>query len=142
MLTFRPATEFDIPFLLDLRQQTMNEHLAAAGMDPSEDEQLDRILTSFDSAQIVRQHGIPMGLIKVLRQPMQWELIQIQLLPRFQKQGIGSQLMARLVQEARAMGVALKLSVLKTNPARRLYERMGFVVIAETTHAYAMALKT
>jgi len=43
--------------------------------------------------------------------------------------------------EARDAGASLKLDVLKANPARRLYERLGFTVIADTAHLFEMRLK-
>ena len=50
------------------------------------------------------------------------------MLPSLQGKSIGTKLLQSLVEEAREAGASLKLSVLKANPARRLYERMGFVV--------------
>jgi len=48
-------------------------------------------------------------------------------------QGVGTQLMAALEAHARAVGLrAVELEVVDTNPeARRLYERLGFVVTKE-----------
>jgi len=66
-LTFRPATEADIPFLLELRRRTMSEHLQASGIEPSESERRARVLASFDCAEIVLLAGAPVGLLKVER---------------------------------------------------------------------------
>jgi ribosomal protein S18 acetylase RimI-like enzyme len=49
--------------------------------------------------------------------------------PSLHGQGFGTQLIQSVITEARHAGASLKLDVLKTNPARRLYERLGF-----TTH--------
>jgi ribosomal protein S18 acetylase RimI-like enzyme len=46
------------------------------------------------------------------------------------RQGIGTQVVKGLIEEATRAGRALTLGVVKTNPARRLYERLGF----RTTH--------
>ena len=47
-------------------------------------------------------------------------------------QGIGTALLEALVAAARAAGVrAISLSVGRTNPALRLYERMGFERVAD-----------
>ena len=47
-------------------------------------------------------------------------------------QGIGTALLEALVAAARAAGVrAIRLSVRRTNPALRLYERVGFERLAE-----------
>lgn len=46
------------------------------------------------------------------------------------RQGIGSDVVKGLIEEAARAGRTLTLGVVKTNPALRLYERLGF----ETTH--------
>jgi ribosomal protein S18 acetylase RimI-like enzyme len=46
------------------------------------------------------------------------------------RQGIGTEVVKGLIEEAARGGQALTLGVVKTNPALRLYERLGF----RTTH--------
>jgi ribosomal protein S18 acetylase RimI-like enzyme len=46
------------------------------------------------------------------------------------RQGIGTEVVKGLIKEAARVGQALTLGVVKTNPALRLYERLGF----RTTH--------
>lgn len=121
-LTFGAATEADIPFLLELRRQTMSEHLRLSGIEPSESEQRERVLASFDCAEIILLSGAPVGLLKVVRSPDNWDLVQIQILPEKQGKGFGSTI----------------LSVLKANPARHLYERLGFRIVGENAQAYDM----
>jgi GNAT superfamily N-acetyltransferase len=50
--------------------------------------------------------------------------MQIPITPSLQRQGLGTQLIQSIITEARDAGASLKLKVLKTNPARRLYERL------------------
>jgi ribosomal protein S18 acetylase RimI-like enzyme len=51
---------------------------------------------------------------------------------------MGSKLIRSVLAEARAIDLPLSLSVLKANPARRLYERLGFVVVAEGANVFHM----
>lgn len=139
-IDLRPAVQEDVPFLLELRRQTMTAHLLASGIVPSAEEDLRRVLVRFDCAQVILLAGQPVGLLKVSRDGADWELIQIQLSPSLQGQGFGMQLVQSVITEARSMGVSLKLSVLKANPARRLYERLGFTVVAEQAHGFEMRL--
>lgn len=46
--------------------------------------------------------------------------------PNARGQGIGEKLMRALISEAAHRGLGLCLSVRSENPARRLYERLGF----------------
>jgi len=54
--------------------------------------------------------------------------LSIAVLPEYRGRGVGSALMARLLESARSRFAAVCLSVSPGNPARRLYERLGFQV--------------
>jgi ribosomal protein S18 acetylase RimI-like enzyme len=137
-LTFRQATETDIPFLLELRRRTMSEHLRASGIEPSESERRARVLASFDCAEIILLAGAPVGLLKVVRGPDNWGLVQIQIVPEKQGRGFGSTILEKLLADAVNAQVTVRLSVLKVNPARQLYERLGFRIVGQNDHAYDM----
>ena len=137
-VSLRPAAEADIPFLLALRAQAMEPHHLAAGIAHSLAEQEVRVRSHFECAQILELHDQRIGLLKVLREPSEWRISQIQLLPPYQRTGMGSKLISSVLAEARAVGLPLSLSVLKSNPARRLYERLGFVVVSEGTNVFHM----
>lgn len=140
-LRLRAAVEDDLPFLLQLRLQTMNEHLIASGASVSSEVHLQRVQARFECAQIVTLEDRPIGLLKAVREGPCWELMQIQISPPLQGQGLGRRLVQQVIDDARKAGASLKLSVLKKNPARRLYERLGFTVVAEHDRAYDMLLE-
>ncbi|WP_063552528.1 GNAT family N-acetyltransferase [Burkholderia territorii] len=130
----RPACATDLPFLLTLRRLTMTEHLQRVGA-PTDDEAHDRrIRANFEDAMIVAEGagGDPIGLLKVTRAADEWHVHQIQILPSRQGQGIGEAVLRALLLEAAREHVPVSLSVLHGNPARRLYERLGFRLVAET----------
>ncbi|GAB2844959.1 hypothetical protein GCM10027277_11210 [Pseudoduganella ginsengisoli] len=134
----RKANDADLPFLMELRHQCMDTPMLAAGKTPSDELHRQRILYQFEWAEIVELAGEPVGLLKVVRSPPVWDLIQIQVAPREQGKGLGSLLLHALMAQAMAYGASIKLSVFKVNPALHLYERLGFVVIGETDDAYDM----
>jgi ribosomal protein S18 acetylase RimI-like enzyme len=137
-VAFRPATEADIAFLIDLRRLTMWPHFEHSGLSINPDEQLERVLYRLDCGEILTIDGLDAGLFKVVRDADPWELTQIQLHPRYQGQGIGAALIRRLLDEASAAGKRVDLDVLRANPAKRLYERLGFRVVSELPHSYLM----
>lgn len=137
-MSFRAATKADVPFLLALRQLTMEEHLLASGTESSGALHLARVMYCFEYAQVIEQDGAPIGLLKLRRDDDAWHIIQFQLSPHMQGHGLGRRLMGRTIAEAAAANVPLRLSVLKANPARRLYERLGFAVVGEDEHELFM----
>ncbi|KVD99491.1 N-acetyltransferase [Burkholderia sp. AU18528] len=128
----RAASREDLPFLLTLRRLTMTEHLQRVGA-PTDDEAHDRrIRANFDDAMIVCEGADAIGLLKVTRAAGDWHVHQIQILPACQGRGIGAAVLNALLTDAARERVSVSLSVLHGNPARRLYERLGFRVVSET----------
>ena len=63
---------------------------------------------------------------------------QLYLLPKFQNNGVGTQILRDLKEKARKMSVPIKLSVLLVNPAQQFYKRNGFTVHSETAERVYM----
>jgi GNAT superfamily N-acetyltransferase len=84
----------------------------------------------FDPAmdRIVESDGRAIGLIGVDRRPDCWFLDKLYLLPAYQRQGVGSFLLRDVIEEAKSTRMTLRLTVLEINPARRFYERHGFIL--------------
>jgi GNAT superfamily N-acetyltransferase len=87
-------------------------------------------LADFDPAtdMVVESDGRGIGLIGVDRRQKLWVLEKLYLLPAYQRQGIGSLLLKSLIEEAKSERAVLRLTVLEVNPARRFYERHGFIL--------------
>ncbi|WP_339388543.1 GNAT family N-acetyltransferase [Vibrio caribbeanicus] len=138
----RQATPDDVPFLLELREITMGEYLRNIGMPTSQEDYLRRIQYKYDCAEIITVNNQPIGLYKVEYQPNEalWYLIQIQITPQYQGQGIGYQLIHQLIQQAQKSNLKVGLSVIKTNPALRLYKRLGFAIVDEKQYEYELEL--
>jgi GNAT superfamily N-acetyltransferase len=64
--------------------------------------------------------------------------VSIALYPEFRNQGIGTTLMKHLIESSRGKYPALSLSVSQSNPAARLYSRLGFVVVGKSTTSFTM----
>ncbi|NMK49872.1 GNAT family N-acetyltransferase [Achromobacter sp. Bel] len=137
-LALQPASDDDLPFLLALRKATMQEHLQRAGAPLDDEHHLARIRYHFDDAQILCLDGRPAGLFKHYRDPAGWRIVQIQIDPAFQGQGLGRLLLERVLDQADAEGAPVTLSVLKGNPAQRLYTALGFTPIEETELEFEM----
>jgi ribosomal protein S18 acetylase RimI-like enzyme len=57
-----------------------------------------------------------------------------------QRCGIGTEVMRCLMKEAEQLNLAIRLDVVKINPAKRLYERLGFRIVGEEEHKFNMKL--
>jgi ribosomal protein S18 acetylase RimI-like enzyme len=84
-----------------------------------------------EGCQVIEHGGSPGGAFQVKRWPDEFHLARLQIEPRFQGRGWGTRV-TRYVQDevASRHRLPLSLQVLADNPARRLYERLGFEVIA------------
>jgi prephenate dehydrogenase len=136
----RAATPDDVPALLALREATMREHMRASGADTSPGSMLARLLNGYQHAQVLLREGRLVGLLKLDRSGPDYVVMQIQLAPELQGQGLGRALLEEYIEQARAAGKDVTLHVLKANPARGLYERLGFVVEGEDAHEFHMRL--
>ena len=134
----RDVMESDFDWLYELRAQTMSKYIMDSGDQFIQARQADRIRKAFQSIKIVRLDDEDIGMFKVERGPDKWHIIQIQLLPKYQRLGIGTKLIEMLLEEASQQKMPVFLSVLKVNPAKNLYERLGFEVFEEKEKSYTM----
>ncbi|WP_160114776.1 N-acetyltransferase [Aquimarina sp. AU474] len=132
------AKDKDKKFLFDLRIKTMVEHLENAGIYLSNDEHRSRVDKGFDASYIIMQSDQRVGLLKCFENEKAFEIAQLQILPEFQGKGIGREVISQLIIKAEAVKKTLTLKVLKKNPARHLYERIGFTIIAQDRYEYDM----
>ena len=133
------AIESDRPYLLALRKQTMTEHLERDGVFLSEAEHMERLNHQFDCCYIVWRQAKRIGALKYCSTVNDVEILQLQVAPQFQGRGYGTDIVSLL--RDRHAGKLVRLSVLKTNPAFRLYQRLGFVTVAADEHEYQMQLQ-
>jgi ribosomal protein S18 acetylase RimI-like enzyme len=59
-------------------------------------------------------------------------------MPDWQNRGLGTTIIQDVIDRLRAPGIPVRLQVLKVNPARRLYERLGFEIYDESDTHYLM----
>ena len=75
---------------------------------------------------VVEVGGERAGRLYVHRGPSDIRIMDIALLASFRGRGIGTGLLRALVDEAEGSGRRLSIHVEANNPARRLYDRLGF----------------
>ncbi len=75
---------------------------------------------------LIEVDGEPAGRLYVHRGPSDIRIMDIALAPAYRGRGIGTSLLRSLMDEADASGRKLSIHVEMNNPARRLYDRLGF----------------
>jgi ribosomal protein S18 acetylase RimI-like enzyme len=78
------------------------------------------------SLDVIEVDGEPAGRLYVHRGERDIRIMDIALAPAHRGRGIGTALLRALMAEAQAGGRRLSIHVEANNPARRLYERLGF----------------
>src|SRR5262245_23630719 len=136
-VTLRPATEADGDFLRTLHHACYRRWVEASwGWDEADQDR--RFAKSFSVAGrvIVELAGEPIGTLRTGRDGQWLYVHDIEVAPEHQGCGIGSSLLRGVLAEADRKRLSVRLQVLVTNPARRLYQRLGFTVERETaSHA-------
>ena len=138
----------DDHFLKDLYISTRDD---LAGLFADEAQQLTLLTIQYNaqvasyaeqfpdaSHDIVMLDGKAVGRIIVERRSSVICFVDIALLPDARNQGIGTELIKLLIEESAESSVPIELSVLKTNRAQRLYERLGFRVVGDKGTHYLM----
>lgn len=137
-VTLRPITDEDMPFLLRLYATTREDELTQVPWTAEQKAafvhqqfhaqhahwQANYTDTSWD---LVLVDGQPAGRLYVARWPDDIRIVDIALMPEYRGAGLGTQLIQPLLAEGDATGRKVSIHVEIYNPARRLYERMGFV---------------
>jgi ribosomal protein S18 acetylase RimI-like enzyme len=141
---FRPVIDADYAWLWSLKRLTMQPYVEQTwgGWDDTAQEEFFRQNFIPANLRVITTGGRDAGLLHVEREAREFFLANIQILPEFQNRGLGSAVVRDVLEDARASGLTVRLQVLKTNPAaRRLYERLGFVVFDLTgTHCHMRAV--
>jgi RimJ/RimL family protein N-acetyltransferase len=137
-ITLRPLTEADMDFLLRLYATTRQDELNQV---PWTDEQKAAFVSQQFHAQhqywqenytntswdVVLDDGVPIGRLYVARWPEDIRIVDIALMPERRGGGVGTGLLRGILTEGDATGRKVSIHVEIYNPARRLYERLGFV---------------
>jgi ribosomal protein S18 acetylase RimI-like enzyme len=133
IVSLRPATGGDEPFLRQLYRSTLKQQMAAAGLPEAQiagildlqfkiqDLQYRQKYTdaAFD---IVLSGEEPIGRLYVDRRERETKVIEISLLPDWRNKGIGSSLLQGILNERKKVQLCVEVA----NPALRLYFRLGF----------------
>ena len=138
----RPVRSGDDEFLQRLYRSTREAELGQLNWDATQEDAFVRMQFEAQrrhyrehypdaSSDVVLVDGAPAGRLLVDSGPDEIRLVDIALLPEYRNAGLGTALLRRLLAEGAVRAVPVSLHVERSNPARRLYERLGFAPVAD-----------
>ena len=141
-VSLRPITDADMDFLLRLYATTREAELEQVPWTPEQKAAFvhqqfwaqhthwreNYADTSWD---LVVQDGEPIGRLYVARWEEEIRVVDISVVPGHRGRGVGTGLFQRIFEEADREGKKVSIHVEIFNPARALYERLGFEQAAE-----------
>lgn len=139
-LALRPATEADRVPMFHVLEAAMRHYVEQTWGPWDTAWQWKYFREHFNCAtcQIVTVDSHAAGYFQVVREADHFFIEFIILSPEYHHRGIGASLIRDLLGEASRAKLPVGLQVLKVSPARRLYERLGFVMIGETDTHFLM----
>lgn len=151
-IELRPFPSDQQDFLYRLYATTRLAEIAQFGWDAAQQEMFLRMQFNaqqrwYEMAYADSDHKLivvdeqPAGRMLVQRGTNAHLLVDIALLTEYRNRGIGTQLLQQLIAEALQQGASVRLQVVKSNPAHRLYERLGFVKTGEEGMHFQMEKK-
>ncbi|MFI8261144.1 MULTISPECIES: GNAT family N-acetyltransferase [unclassified Streptomyces] len=130
--SLRSAESSDVETIVELRAVVMRPDLERLGRF-DEHRVRQRLRDSFSPryTSVVLADGAFAGSVTLRPAEDGWWLEHFYLAPALHGRGLGSAVLRSLLRRTDADGAPVRLNVLQGSPARRLYERLGFSVVAE-----------
>jgi GNAT superfamily N-acetyltransferase len=135
-ISLRQITDADLEFRWHLHNAALKKYIEET-WGWNEEWQRRHFEDRFDpnEGRIIVVNGTDAGYWWVNERAEEIFLVSVHLSPDFQRRGIGTRLIRSLTDNAYK---PVRLRVLKVNPARRLYERLGFTISADLDTHFEM----
>jgi len=141
-LSLRPETDADLPFLMQIFASTRAEELTLIPW--TEDEKRAFLVHQFSAQRkhyrsyfpdaaydVLERDGTPIGRLYVDERQTRVHILDIALMPDWRGDGVGTAIIGAIQDYAGGRGKGADIFVERINPAKSLYDRMGFKVIRE-----------
>ena len=140
--SFRNCTSEDFDFLFELKKENFKWYVDKiwGWKDDDQKERLQQDLNEHLShKRIIMVNNKSIG-VYVVHTTEDGDLFinEISILAEYQNKGIGRKILEEQLKENHKRGIRTILQVFKDNPAKKLYERLGFKVYGETETHYQM----
>lgn len=137
-IALRPARADDFDYCARLYFAGMGEIIRDLKLDLAKQTANLRERWAAPEVQIITCDGADIGWLQSRAEGDALFLAQLFVAGPFQRGGIGTQIMRRLIDDAARTRKAVTLGVVKTNPALRLYRRLGFQITHDDERKFYM----
>lgn len=137
-IAFRSAQPEDVAFCEALYFESMGSIIEALALDMGQQQESFANQWKLSEVRIVKVGSVEVGWLQTTQTDDAVVLGQLYLAASSRGRGIGTRVVQSVIEEAARGGKAVSLSVVKINPARRLYARLGFRVTHEDRHKLYM----
>jgi GNAT superfamily N-acetyltransferase len=139
-----PATESDRTFFRNVHHLAYRDVIESMfGWDEKSQDHYADIDFNSRNPHIIQYEEKPVGVLGWQEKQDHIWFGPIFVLPQFQNKGIGSFLVKQFIENAEAKNIALRLQTLRMNErAKKLYERLGFIVLSSNEIHWHMEYKT
>ena len=136
-IVLAPAEEADFEFAFGAKRQALGPYVQARwGWDDSFQRELHQKRWVERPWSIIVHADQKVGTVSIVQATTHIQFGEFYLLPQFQREGIGTEVLRSVMQHADTDGLPIKLEHLKWNPVGSLYKRHGFAVVAENDSHY------
>lgn len=139
MYNFRNVSESDFNFLYGLNESTTKDYVERVwGWD--EGFQKNNFRSKFRPSmyKIIVKDNKDIGALALIERGSKLFIKRIQILPEYQHKGLGTMVLKDILKDAEETGKVVTTKVLKSNPAHKFYQTLGFSFIGETETHYIM----
>jgi|ERR1700678_1166818 ribosomal protein S18 acetylase RimI-like enzyme len=135
-IAFRAAVADDYEYCKRLYFDEMSWIIDQLRLDRVAQQAGFRVQWILAQVRIITLDGFDVGWLQTTIQEDGLFVLQLFVDGPFQRRGIGTEVVKRLIQDH--FNQAVLLEVVKINPALRLYERLGFQITHEAGHKFRM----
>jgi ribosomal protein S18 acetylase RimI-like enzyme len=127
-LSFRQATPQDSEFAYQVKKTTLAEYVRQVrGWAENEQRRLHQRRFASQDFRVIVASGPDVGVLALSREPDYLKVNRLLILPEHQGRGVDTACMKRVLEEAAADGLPVRLQVLKVNHgAIEFCRRLGF----------------
>jgi len=142
-ISLRPACADDLAFARTIYFETMRWIIERLfGWDDQREQEKFASQFNVAASQIILADGRDVGWVQAQEGEAVLWLQSLYVIPAMQRRGIGAEVLKKMIDRALSAHKPITLSVVKINPALRLYEAYGFRITHEDEDKFYMRLDT